>query len=424
MNEALYLRMDREVMDSLNEAFFDSMGKGYSQGYEDQKALEDKAYEKYAGAAQKALDGAKGMADMIQQKTGLSPALTLSLVAAGITGGTSALPMAALMYFARKYYVQGLSKVVSKGVDTAADLVQHLRNIKNKKAPQLQPEWADITFREWLSFQEAEQGWGDWLGQKIGYGAGRVAGAVSGLVGNVVGTIKRRLGELKDYITSNPRQAAKIALTLGLAAATGGVVGKLSKDLVHAVGEKVQALMPQQASDVVQAQAAISPESVADTAQAKAGAMDAAADTAQAKVATAADMKSGGATLMNKDMHSFRQQMHMPAGNTNPQDLVKVFADKGDMTPHELLMQKIRMARMARGEDVDAISGSQMKDLANALGAKKSSIDAAQRFANPTPVQADFSAHPDPLVRQAMGEYEAGQTSLRASMDAAKRFAK
>lgn len=255
-----FRKMDDEVMASLNEAMIPSFKKGFSSGYEQQKGMEDAAYAKYADIAVKALEKSKDFAEVMEKKTGLSPALTISLVAAGVTGGASAIPMGALMYFARKYYTKGLAKAVDIGVDTVADTAQAVMGGKPK--PQLQPEWIDLTFKEWLMFVEEKQGWIDWGAEKLGRAAGRVSGAVAGLVGNVASTIASRLKELGSFISKNPRQAAKIALTVGLAVATGGMVGKLSKDLVTAVGDKIHSMMPQvNHEDLVVAQNAVVPGS-------------------------------------------------------------------------------------------------------------------------------------------------------------------
>ena len=242
----------------LNEAMGDKFMTGMKTGFTDQMAKEDAAYAKYADAAKSALGKAQDFAGFIEKKTGLSPMLTVSLVAAGLTGGASSIPMAALMYFARKYYTKGLGKIVDVGVDTLADAGQKVFGGNRQQGqPQLQPE--HFNFKSWLMTEEEKEGWGDWLAGKVGYGVGAVGGAFAAIVKNVYNTVASRMKELASFIAQNPRQAAKIALTIGLAAATGGVVGKLSKDVVNAVGAKIQSLLPQ-GSDLASAQQAIVPE--------------------------------------------------------------------------------------------------------------------------------------------------------------------
>jgi hypothetical protein len=108
-----------------------------------QTAKEDAVYAKYADLAKQALNKSKDFAQFMQNKTGISPILAITLTAAGLTGGAAAIPMSALMYFARKYYTKGLSAVVGYGVDKAFDAVA------GKQKPELQPE--SFSFREWLS---------------------------------------------------------------------------------------------------------------------------------------------------------------------------------------------------------------------------------------------------------------------------------
>jgi len=241
----------------LNEAMGEKFMTGMRTGFTDQMAKEDAAFAKYADAAKSALGKAQEFAGFIEKKTGLSPMLTVSLVAAGLTGGASSIPMAALMYFARRYYTKGLGKMVDIGVDTLADAGQKVFGGAKQGQPQLQPE--HFNFKSWLMTEEEKEGWGDWIAGKVGYGVGAVGGAFAALVKNVYNTVASRMKELASFIAQNPRQAAKIALTIGLAAATGGVVGKLSKDVVNAVGAKIQSLLPQ-GSDLAQVQQAIVPE--------------------------------------------------------------------------------------------------------------------------------------------------------------------
>jgi hypothetical protein len=347
----------------LNEAMGEKFMTGMKTGFTDQIAKEDAAYAKYADAAKSALGKAQEFAGFIEKKTGLSPMLTVSLVAAGLTGGASSIPMAALMYFARRYYTKGLGKMVDIGVDTLADAGQKVfGGGKQQGQPQLQPE--HFNFKSWLMTEEEKEGWGDWLAGKVGYGVGAVGGAFAALVKNVYNTVASRMKELASFIAQNPRQAAKIALTIGLAAATGGVVGKLSKDVVNAVGAKIQSLLPQ-GSDLAQVQQAIVPEAGAgdfEGGSASGGDLASAASAkADAATATADQMKHGGSTLINKDMDSFRAQMRAPQPPSSPDDLLKDLerysaedqTRYAAMSPHEKLQYKFAQVQAAKGDQVD-----------------------------------------------------------------------
>ncbi len=437
----------------LNEAMGEKFMTGMRTGFTDQMAKEDAAYAKYADAAKSALGKAQEFAGFIEKKTGLSPMLTVSLVAAGLTGGASSIPMAALMYFARRYYTKGLGKMVDVGVDTLADAGQKVFGGGQQQGqPQLQPE--HFNFKSWLMTEEEKEGWGDWIAGKVGYGVGAVGGAFAALVKNVYNTVASRMKELASFIAQNPRQAAKIALTIGLAAATGGVVGKLSKDVVNAVGAKIQSLLPQ-GSDLAQVQQAIVPEAGAGDFEGGASAggdlASAASAKADAATATADQMKHGGETLINKDMDSFRAQMRVPQPPPTPEELMKDLdrsaaeqeARLAAMTPHEKLMHQIEKARAARGEsgkvDVNrllkALGGEESKadniaSIARQADAEK--LAAIKHFANPQPPDPSQGwTSSDPKLNRILQQAKQGldaeaaekQAALQAGLKAAERFA-
>lgn len=284
----------------LNEAMGEKFMTGMKTGFTTQMAKEDAAYAKYADIAKTALGKAQDFAGFIEKKTGLSPMLTISLVAAGLSGPGS-IPMAALMYFARKYYTKGINKLVDVGVDALADAGQKVFGGGQQpqgQQPQLQPE--HFSFKSWLMTEEEKEGWGDWIAGKVGYGIGAVGGALAALVKNVYNTVASRMKELASFIAQNPRQAAKIALTIGLAAATGGIVGKISKDMVNAVGEKIKSLLPQ-GSDLAQVQHAIVPEAGAGDFEGGASAGGDLASGAQAGGGVLASIKNKLASLFQDD---------------------------------------------------------------------------------------------------------------------------
>jgi hypothetical protein len=339
-----------EAFFKFEESVYQSFVGGVKSGYSTQTAKEDAVYAKYADLAKQALNKSKDFAQFMQNKTGISPILAITLTAAGLTGGAAAIPMSALMYFARKYYTKGLSAVVGYGVDKAFDAVA------GKQKPELQPE--SFSFREWLMTEEEKEGWGEYLAKKTGYGIGAIGGAVASLVKNVYRTVASRMKELKDYITQNPREITKIALTIGLAAATGGIVGKISKDLVNEVGEKIKGLLPT-SNDLSHVQQQIQPEAGSgdfEGGNASGGEFGNAANTA-----TADQMKHGGSTLINKDMDSFRAQMRAPQPPSSPDDLLKDLerysaedqTRYAAMSPHEKLQYKLAQVQAAKGDQVD-----------------------------------------------------------------------
>jgi len=421
----------------LNEGIYDKFTSGVQSGYKDQMQKEDIAYAKYAEKAKSLLGAAQSMGSWMEKKLGLSPYLAVSLVAAGISGGASAIPMAALMWFARKYYVTGLRTAVSYGVDKAADAL----GVPQDKKPEVQPE--SMSFRGWLMMEEEKEGWGEYLAGKVGYGVGAVGGAIAALVKNVYNTVASRMKELKDYIVQHPREVTKIALTMGLAAATGGVVGKISKDVVDAVGEKIKTLLPS-TNDLAQTQQAIVPEAGSgDFEGGTASSGDFGGDTA-----TAADqMKHGGETLLNKDLASAKAQMHGPGAGTTARSLSDDFdrwnaeekAKLATMSPHERAMYQLEKARAASEKDIDvnrvlkALGGDPAIDKNVSDIAKQVGVDDAlkyeklKRWYEPkTPDESQGWTNPDPEVNRYLQQAKKGledQAALRqTSMKAAERF--
>jgi hypothetical protein len=137
------------------------------------------------------------------------------------------------MYFAKKYYVKGIEKAVDYTVDKAAGMM-------SGQQQGLQPE--SVSFKAWLD--EYEEGVGDWAARTAGYGIGRAAGLVSGIGKGIYGVVANRMKEFASFVQNDPKKAAKVAMTIALAAATGGVVGKISSVLVNDVGNAVQGLVP------------------------------------------------------------------------------------------------------------------------------------------------------------------------------------
>jgi len=408
-----------ETFLKFEESVYQSFVGGVKSGYSTQTDKEDAVYAKYADLAKQALNKSKDFAQFMQDKTGISPILAITLTAAGLTGGAAAIPMSALMYFARKYYTKGLSAVVGYGVDKAFDAVA------GKQKPELQPE--SFSFREWLMTEEEKEGWGEYLAKKTGYGIGAIGGAVSSLVKNVYKTVASRMKELKNYITQNPREITKIALTIGLAAATGGIVGKISKDLVNEVGDKIKGLLPT-SNDLSHVQQQIQPE---------AGSGDFEGGNASGgefgdNTTTADQMKHSGSTLINKDMESFRARMRAPQPPSGTDDLLKDIegynaeAKYAAMSPYEKLQYKLAQARAAKGDEVDPDT---IKNLIKQFASKdvpdSPNWERLKRFTEPKPPDTSgVWSNPDPEIDRYLKQAQQGTAQTAASMKAAERFAK
>ena len=79
-----------------DEAFLDSMTNSFKGNYNQAQQKVNKNYDKYSEVAKKVLAKAGDTAKMLSQKTGVPLPLATALVAAGISGGPTAIPFAAL----------------------------------------------------------------------------------------------------------------------------------------------------------------------------------------------------------------------------------------------------------------------------------------------------------------------------------------
>ena len=98
----------------------------------------------------------------------------------------------------------------------------------------------NLSFKEWL---ELDEGWMDWLASKTGKVLGAGAGYIYGFGKNLLQGLGNRIKEIYSYITKNPREATKMAAIVGTAMLTGGVVGKISHDVVNAVSNKISGII-------------------------------------------------------------------------------------------------------------------------------------------------------------------------------------
>jgi hypothetical protein len=216
------------------EAFLDSMTKSFKANYDQAQQGADQNYEKYADVAKQALAKAGDTAKMLSQKSGVPLPLATALIAAGMTGGPTAIPFAALLYFVKQPLMKGANKAFDATWDAGAKAVRGVRNdVSGGRAqPQLQPE----SFR---AFVEADS-WGDWAGEKLGGAAGTVAGNLAGYGGKVASSIGSRMKEIGQYAKNNPKEVARFAFLVGAGAAIGAGVGKLTHDVQDLIVQKIK----------------------------------------------------------------------------------------------------------------------------------------------------------------------------------------
>ena len=221
------------ALDRCDEGFFDSLKKGYGQGYQQARQGVEQNYDRYADAARQALSKAGGVAKTLSQKTGVPLPLATALLAAGITGGPTAVPFAALLYFVKQPLMKGANKAFDATWDTGAKVAGR---VGQAVAPAQAPKPAFESFR---AFVEADT-WGDWAGEKAGGAAGRVAGNVSGYGQKIAGTLGQRASEIGQWAKGNPKEVARMLFLVGAGAVIGAGVGKLTHDVKDMIVQKIR----------------------------------------------------------------------------------------------------------------------------------------------------------------------------------------
>ena len=163
----------------VNEAFFDKMKQGFQASYQSAKGDEkenasqtDKQYEKAKEVAHKAINVGKSMSDKLN-KLGLSLPFAATLIAAGMTGGAAAIPIALLS----KVVSDEIIHYAAKGFDKVTDMTVG-------KAPAMaESSFVDRTGKMISGAVDRTgkmiSGAMDKAGEAIGSGAGFIAGKTS-----------------------------------------------------------------------------------------------------------------------------------------------------------------------------------------------------------------------------------------------------
>lgn len=216
-----------------DESFRDSFGKSFDASYQQAKQGSEQDYGKYADVAKKALEKAGSAAQLLSKKTGVPLPLATALVAAGITGGPTAVPFAALLYFVKQPLMKGANRAFDATWDAGAKVASAAgRMVGTKPAPQPAME----SFR---TFIEADTWW-DWAGEKLGGLTGRVAGNIAGYGGKIANSLASRAKELTQWTKNNPKEVARMLFLVGAGAAIGAGVGKLTHDIQDFIVQKIK----------------------------------------------------------------------------------------------------------------------------------------------------------------------------------------
>ena len=228
----------------IDEGFFDSLKQGFQSKYDQARGSQENEQDlqKYAQKAIPAIKQAGSIAQKYSKKVGIPLPLATAIVAAGIVGGPTAIPFAALMYFVRK----PINKIAGKAFDAGAQKMGW-QQPQQQLQPQPQPQLAwnlnsGMGFREYLAavemyeeswlgdkFTQARTWWNekgaDRLGGAIGKGAGYVSGKTAKYSANISNLIKSSYSALSKFAKENKLSIAKTAFLMAVGAAVGAGVG-------------------------------------------------------------------------------------------------------------------------------------------------------------------------------------------------------
>lgn len=270
----------------LNEAgAFQSLKQGFSgalQSWDGKKdAGSEESYAKYKEKAFSAINKAREAYGQFKSKTGLSMPLAIALVAGGIAGGPTAIPMAAIMYFTRRALMNPVLAVAGHGFDKGVEALKKLdKKITEKPAETEAPKepvkesfilenWnfaldydnfmvyktlkeenlISCTFKEWIANPDLELLVSEgerlnWLMRKLGAGVGHVAGLLKSAGKKVYNAIFKGLPSLISWAMQNKVAIAKAVFLMAVGLLMGQGITRLSNavftqayDVLQSVGQ-------------------------------------------------------------------------------------------------------------------------------------------------------------------------------------------
>lgn len=220
------------------QGFFANLKHGYQQGKQSTQQtnpdfLDQQNIEKYRKAAEPAIQTASQIASQmggVFKKMGISPTLGITLIAAGLSGGTISIPLAALTYFADKYANKYAGKAFDKGME-----------MMGVQSPQAHHE--DYSFQSFL-LKKYDEGFVDNAGQFIGSMAGKLTGNVQKYANYIGPKLKQAATSIGGWANQNKVPIAKALFLTGIGLAVGAGVGKSYKaitnpDVLNSIGQAV-----------------------------------------------------------------------------------------------------------------------------------------------------------------------------------------
>ena len=220
------------------QGFIANLRAGYDQGKQSTQQttpdfLDQQNLEKYRKAAEPAIQTASQIASQmggVFNKIGISPTLAISLIAAGLSGGTISIPLAALTYFADKYANKYAGQAFDKGME-----------MMGVQSPQAHHE--DYSFQSFL-LKKYDEGIVDDAGHFIGRMAGKLTGNVQKYANYIGPKLKQAAASIGGWANQNKVPIAKALFLTGIGLAVGAGVGKSYKaitnpDVLNSIGQAV-----------------------------------------------------------------------------------------------------------------------------------------------------------------------------------------
>lgn len=271
-----------------------SAKKGFSGAYkswnpddtEEDKKLraqgKDPYYEKFKSKALDAVDKAKQFLGSVSN-LGIDPVMAATLIGVGIVGGPGAIPVAAMLYWARKKVMAPVMQAAGTVWDKGEDIIRKATGTQIKKESYLIENWhftnnfqnyalykllvnegyITVSFREWIANPDydilSEGRVLNWLGGLVGKGVGHVAGMVTSTAKKAWSMLTNGLPELAKWAWKNKVAIAKAAYLMTIGYFIGQGVTKITNTvidkamtIVRGAGEQTGQIPEQQVDQLQQ----------------------------------------------------------------------------------------------------------------------------------------------------------------------------
>jgi hypothetical protein len=283
---------------NLEEGFFDSMKQGFKKNYSSAVSNDEipADYESFASKAIPAIKKASEKSKEYSEKLGIPLTLATTIISAGIVGGPTVVPFAAMMYFVRKPVNKIAGAAFDKGIEkfqqrqqpqqqqpqqqtqpsrlilpgdgkaqqqTSRLILPGSDNWNGGKIPNRLEHW--INFEDYKNMRDFQEGWlgdkiksvGNFIGKGEDYwkntGSDKVGGAIGSTAGylsgkavksstKIVNSIKSSINSLSQFASENKLELSKAAFLMSVGFILGSGIGAVGNMMNDAGDVSAQAL--------------------------------------------------------------------------------------------------------------------------------------------------------------------------------------